>query len=45
MKTSRDEKDPLLPPELWFLLIIGAMAVLAGLALGPITMLMHYFQK
>jgi hypothetical protein len=45
MKTSRSEKDPLLPPELMILVIIGVIAVIAGLLLDPITMLLNYFKK
>jgi hypothetical protein len=45
MKTSRSEKDPLLPPELVILLVIIIIAVLAGLLLDPITVLLNYFKK
>jgi hypothetical protein len=45
MKTSRSEKDPLLPPELVILLPIIIIAVLAGLLLDPIMVLLNYFKK
>ncbi|MCE0497884.1 MAG: hypothetical protein LV481_08070 [Methylacidiphilales bacterium] len=43
MKTSRKEKDPLLPPELWVLVIIGVIALIAGLMLNPVLAIMNWF--
>ncbi len=45
MKTSRSGKDPILPGELIILLILGAVALLAGLLLNPIMYLIHYFRS
>jgi hypothetical protein len=45
MKTSRNERDPLLPPELVILVIIGVIAIFAGLLLDPIMALLNYFKK
>ena len=45
MKTSRSQKDPLLPGELTLLLVIIAIGLLVGLALNPIMELLNYFKK
>jgi hypothetical protein len=45
MKTSRSQKDPLLPWDLWVLAIIGIIALLAGLLLNPIVNVINFFEK
>jgi hypothetical protein len=45
MKTSRSQKDPMLPGELILLLVIIVIGLLAGLALNPIMELLNYFKK
>jgi len=45
MKTSRSQKDPLLPDEVWLLLPIVFIAVISGLLLPWITAFIEYLKK
>jgi hypothetical protein len=45
MKTSRSQKDPLMPPELAILLTLIATAVIASALLPVVTAIIKYFKQ